>query len=302
MAQKQAKVHHPFVSYLLMATFVIQVLFVEFGIYPANSAETFITLFFFLEGAYFYKRQGFIGENSITYAKGMFKQIHIPYGAIKNVRLSSKKLDPTEANKGLKEKTICFVITTKDGGEHMVSITPRLVEELKKHKIKVPNLKDISYFKLTYPHADRLMVFEIILLLIIWTTRLQALSSIGEGPVVAYQILQGICGFFSGLLTVFFVHISTLRATYTKGQLKVRGFAAVRQTVDLKQITKAEIKDCGPLREYIVYSDKKRVLFSGYLTGIGTLYSLLSAYGVALDIPRSDAKQMSEISEIKETK
>ncbi len=300
MARTQPKIHHPFVSYLLMGTFVIQVLFVGFDIYPMNSAETFITLIFFLEGTYFYKRQGFIGSNSITYAKGLFKQIHIPYGAIKKVRLSNKKIDPKDTKKSDKERSICFILTTNDGDEHMVPITPRLVEELRKHKIKVPNLKEITYFKMTYPYADRLMVFEIIMLLVIWTTRFQNLSSMAPEPILLYQILQGIFGFFSGLLVVFFVHISTLRATYNKKQLKVRGFGAVRQNVDLKQITKAQIKDRGPLRQYIVYSDEKRVLSSGYLTGIGTLYALLAEKGVKLDIPRDDVKQVREVSELDE--
>ena len=299
MAKKQSQIHHPFVSYLLMGSFFIQALFVGLNIYPMNSAETFVTLIFFLEGAYFYKRQGFVGKNSITYAEGMFKQIHIPYGAIKKVRLSSKTANSAEGA-ALKERTIMFIVTTNDGNEHLVPITPRLVEELQAHKIKVPKLKDISYFKLTYPSIDKIMVFEIIMLLIIWTTRFKNLSFMAPEPIVGYQIIQGICGFFSGLLTVFFVHITTLRATYNKGHLKVRGFAAVRQNVDIKQITKAQIKDRGPLRQYIVYSDEKRVLSTGYLTGIGTLYALLASRGVELDIPRDDAKQIREVTEIDE--
>ncbi len=299
MAKKQSQIHHPFISYLLMGSFVIQALFVSFDIYPLNSAETFVTLVFFLEGAYFYKRQGLVGKNSITYAKGMFKQIRIPYGAIKKVRLSSKTADEAGAST-LKERSIMFIVTTNDGDEHLLPITPRLVEELKAHKIKVPKLKDISYFKLTYPSVDKIMVFEIIMLLIIWTTRFKNLSMMAPEPILGYQIIQGICGFFSGLLVVFFVHITTLRATFNKGKLKVRGFGAVRQNVDLKQITKAQIKDRGPLRQYIVYSDEKRVLSSGYLTGIGTLYALLADKGVELDIPRDDAKQITEVSEIDE--
>ncbi len=297
MAQKHPKIHHPFVSYILMATFVIQVFFVVFNIYPFNSAETFVTLFFFLEGAYFYKRQGFVGKNAIVYAKGMFRQIRIPYGAIKKVRLSSRTIDSAEAAK-LKERTIMFIITTNDGGEHIVPITPRLVEELKAHKIKIPKLKDISYFKLTYPSIDKIMVFEIVLLLIIWTVRFKNLSMMGPEPILGYQIIQGACGFFSGLLTIFFVHITTLRATFNKGHLKVRGFGAVRQDVDIKQITKVQIKDRGPLRQYIVYSDNRRVLSSGYLIGIGTLYAILADRGVEVDIPRDDVKQIREVSEI----
>ncbi len=138
------------------------------------------------------------------------------------------------------------------------------------------------------------------MLLIIWTTRFKNLSMMAPEPIVDYQIIQGICGFFSGLLVVFFVHITTLRATFNKGKFKVRGFGAVRQNVDLKQITKAQIKDRGPLRQYIVYSDEKRVLSSGYLTGIGTLYAILADKGVELDIPRDDVKQITEVSEIDE--
>ena len=299
MANNTPKVHHPFVSYVLMATFIIQVLLVGFGVYPASSAETFITLIFFLEGAYLYRKQGFVGDKFILYASGMFQQTRIPYSVIKKVRLSSKKASDS-SHTSAKENTINFIVTTDDGSEHALPITPRLVEQLKAHKIKVPKIKDISYFKLSYPMVDRLMVLEIIMLLVIWTTKLKNMSAISSEPIMSYNILQGIFGFFTGLLTVYFLHISTLRVTYSNKHIKVRGFAAVRQNVDIKQITKAQIKDRGPFREYLVYADQRRVLLSGYLSGIGVLFTLLQAYGAELVVPENNKQSEVKITEIKE--
>ena len=296
MASTRTKVHHPFVSYLLMATFVIQVLFVGVGLYPANSAETLVALFFFLEGTYFYKRQGYVGEHAITYAQGAFQQIHIPYKAVKKVRLSAKSVSGSSS----KGAGICFVLTTKDGGEHKVPITPRLVEQLRAHKIKVPNLKEISYFKLRYPTIDKFMVLEIILLLIIWTTRLKTEVMISATPAYGYQVVEGIFGFLTGFLLIYFLHLTTFRATFNNGRLRVRGFGAVRQDLDIKQITKAQIKDRGPFRIYKVYAKQRRVLMSGYLSEIGTLYALLAWQGVTLDTPRENAQQKTEVSEIEE--
>ncbi len=294
----QSKTSHPFVSYLLMGTFIIQVLLVGFGIYPANSAETFVCLFFFLEGAYLYKREGYIGQNSITYAKGMFQQVHIPYAAISKVELSTKKRS-SEANSSRKEKVPTFIITSKDGGEHMVPITPRLIEQLKDHKIKVPNLKDIKYFKLTYPSADRFMMFEVILLLVIWVSKFKMLGLIDAQSQGTYSALETVFGIICAVLLLVFVHMTTVRLTYTSGHMKVRGLT-VRQDVNIKSITKAEVKRKGIFTFYIVRVGQKKVLATGYMSGMGLLYAMCNAYGATLVSNKPQGEEVSKVTEISE--
>ena len=234
------KTFHLSISYLLMLSFLIQIIVILTGASTINSGETFLATIFFLEGIWLYFNYVTLNNDYISLRKPFDKPKTIYFNKVNKVELEGLDLRISDDNQSV-----------------VLPISRTLIKNLKDSNKEIPDLSDIKDFKMKTSKFSSMIGLQIFLITLVWSIDYANIGAI---------ILSNIFAALSVIELVILIRCATTSISYNRGSIRVRGAFRFPRNAQWVQITSATMYSSKLYSVCKVYCSDKTLFVANNLT------------------------------------
>lgn len=237
------KTFHLPISYLLILSFLIQIVVISFGASTIGSGETFLTFIFFIEGLWLYFSYAEISDTYISIYKPFHVTKTIYFKDVEKVELEGLDLRIVDSKTSL-----------------VLPISQTLINNLENAQKEIPDITQIKEFKMKAAKFTSMIALQIFLITLIWSVDLRAIGA---------QFIANIFIGMSIIELILLIRTATTSISYNRGSVRVRGAFRIARNVQWVQITSAKTYSSNLLSHTRVYCMDKTLFVANNLINMG---------------------------------